>query len=205
VKRAAYAAIVAWALLLSGLLALPWLLRADNPGDYLIRNTIRLSLAYYATALSLMLFLRPAEWRGYERGIPARWCWTLAWAAYVIHVAMAFHFYHNWSHADAVRHTQEVSGFGAGIYFSHIFTLAWTADVAWWWLAPVAYAARPGWIGRILHVFMLFIAFNGTVVYETGPIRWAGAVVFMVLGVLWIYSRKIVAWPISEAQEAATP
>jgi hypothetical protein len=189
VKHASFLVIAAWALLLTGVLASPWLRASTNPGDDLTRYTIRLALAFYASAAGLMLFLRPSEWDGSDRGGLARWCWSLAWAAYIVHLGMAFHFYHGWSHADAVRHTEEVSGFGPGIYVSHLFTLLWTLDVAWWWLRPHAYARRPVGIGWTLHAFMAFIAFNGTVVYETGPIRWAGALMFAVLSGLWLYTR----------------
>jgi hypothetical protein len=189
VKPASTIAIIVWGAALVGVLAAPALLGSADVGDDLIRNTVRLSLAYYAAAAGLMLFLRPPEWAGSGRGSVARWCWTLAWATYVIHVGMALHFYHHWSHADAVRHTEEVSGFGPGIYVSHLFTLLWTADVAWWWLRPDAYAERPTWIGRALHAFMAFVIFNGMVVYEAGAIRWAGAVMFAALGVLWVRSR----------------
>jgi len=194
VNRTTTLAVAAWVVSLAGLFASPWLLARTDVGDDLIRGTIRISLAYYAAAVGLMLFLRPAEWSGPGRGRLARWCWSLAWAAYVVHVAMAFHFYHGWSHADAVRHTEEVSGFGPGIYVSHLFTLWWTFDVAWWWFRPRAYAARPAWIGRTLHAFMAFIAFNGTVVYETGPIRWAGLALFITLGGLWMLAR---AWRVA--------
>jgi hypothetical protein len=190
VKQAAHAAIVIWALLLASALALPWLVDADNAGDDLIRYTIRLSLSFYAAALALMLFLRPIEWTGVDRGGLTRWCWSLAWAAYLVHLAMAFHFYHGWSHADAIRHTEEVSGFGPGIYISHFFTLVWTLDVLLWWLWPTVYASRPIWIGRTLHAFMVFIAFNGTVIYETGPIRAAGIIVSIALAILWFFSRQ---------------
>jgi hypothetical protein len=189
VKHAAPAAVAVWALLLIGVLASPCLLGSADPGDGLIRNTIRLSLAFYAAAGALMLVLQPGEWDGSGRGGLARWCWSLAWATYVIHVGMAFHFYHGWSHADAVRHTEEVSGFGPGIYVSHLFTLLWTLDVACWWWRPHTYATRQAWIGRALHAFMAFIVFNGTVVYETGPIRWAGVAMFMALGGLWLGAR----------------
>lgn len=188
-KSASTIAVVVWSAALVGVLAAPFLGHSSDLGDNLIRNTIRLALAYYAAGVGLMLFLGPAEWAASGRGVLARWCWTLAWATYVIHVGMAFHFYHGWSHADAVRHTEEVSSFGRGIYVSHLFTLLWTADVACWWLRPDAYASRPPWIGRALHAFMAFIVFNGTVVYETGPIRWAGLVMFAVLGALWVRAR----------------
>lgn len=149
-----------------GLLAAVFALAPADPGDFLVRGTVRVALLYYTAAVSLLAL--GGSWR------LARLCWTLAWAAYLVHLAMAFHYYHHWSHADAVAHTRAVSGVGEGIYVSHLFTLLWTADVTWWWLRPAAYAARPAWIGRTLHGFMLFVVFNATVVYERGFIRWAG-------------------------------
>jgi hypothetical protein len=175
---------------LIALFGIPGILSSGNPGDDLVRLTVRLSLCYYALALTMMLLLRPADWGAATvRGSLARWCWTWAWLIYVVHVACAFHFYHHWSHADAVRHTALVSGFGPGIFASHLFTLAWGFDVAAWWLAPAWYARRPAWMSRTLHAFMLFIVFNATIVYETGPIRWAGVLLFLELAAVSLYRR----------------
>jgi hypothetical protein len=183
-------ALLAWLVLLAILLATPYADRSPTPGDDLTRSTIRLALLYYGVAASLMLWLRPADWLAQSvPGRLARWCWTLAWLAYLIHLGMAFHHYHHWSHADAAAHTRQVSGLGEGIYVSHLFTLAWTADVVWWWRRPQTYARRPVWIGWMLHGFMLFVIFNATVVYEEGLIRWAGVVLMVDLAGLWGYRR----------------
>jgi Ca2+/Na+ antiporter len=172
-----------WLLLLDGIFVVPWWQNSATPGDELVRNTVRLSLLYYAVATLLMLWLRPAEWdASSERGGLARWAWSLALVAYVVHVLLAIKYAHHWSHADAIRHTQERSGFGAGIYVSHFFTVVWTLDVGWWWLRPTDYARRSPWFGWVLHAFMAFIVFCGMVVYETGFIRWAGVVMFVFLG-----------------------
>jgi hypothetical protein len=183
-------ALGAWALLLSAVLASPWLVPLDDPGDFLTRATVRVALAYYAAALVLMLTLRPEEWRPTGRGRLARWCWTLAWVAYAVHVGMAFHHYHHWSHADAVRHTREVSGVGEGVFVSYAFSVVWALDAAWWWLRPASYAARPAWVDGLLHGLMAFIVFCGTVVYESGPIRWAGCVMFGGLALLLLARRR---------------
>jgi hypothetical protein len=175
-------AVSLWVVLLAALVASPYATGSSDIGDDLTRSTVRLSLAYYAVAAGLMLLLRPDEWLSRGRGRLARTCWTLAWGAYLVHLGMAFHFYHHWSHANAVEHTREVSGFGAGVYFSHLFTLIWGADVVAWWTDPKWYATRSAWIGRTLHVFMTFIIFNATVVYESGPIRWAALIVYSALG-----------------------
>jgi hypothetical protein len=175
---------------LTGVLAGPSLTHAADPGDDLTRNTVRLSLAWYGAAAALMLTLRPDRWQAAQGpGRLARWCWTLAWAAYLVHLGMAFHHYHGWSHARAMEHVQRVSHFGPGIFLSHLFTLVWTLDVGCWWLRPGVYANRPAWVGGLLHGFMAFMIFNATVVYETGFIRWAGAALLGGLGALWLARR----------------
>jgi hypothetical protein len=174
-----------WLAGLVAVLALPYAVEAAGPGESVVRNTVRLALAWYAAALFLMLCLRPADWLASAgRGRLARWCWTFAWVTYLVHVAMAFHHFHHWSHAEAVEHTRQVSGVGEGVYVSYLFTLLWTADVAAWWLGPARYARRARRVDGLLHGFMLFMVFNATVVYERGPIRWAGLALFAVLAVL---------------------
>jgi hypothetical protein len=181
---------IALALSLIILAALPWFLDAERYGDALVRGSVRLALLYYGIAACFMLTLRPSDWWPLSsRARLALAFWCAAYAAYLIHLAMAFHYYHHWSHADAVDHTREVSGVGEGIYVSHLFTLLWGADVAYWLVLPAGYASRNAWIGWALHAFMIFIIFNGTVVYETGFIRWAGVALLTVLAIVWIVGR----------------
>jgi hypothetical protein len=128
----------------------------------------------------------------------ARWVWTTGCGLFLVHVACAFHFYHDWSHAaawhDTAEQTRELLGvaFGNGIYFSYLFLALWVLDVAWLWtlgstpfaaaqcasgVPPLAAAEQrtPRW--RVLvHAFLLFIAFNGDIVFEAGPTRSAGIV-----------------------------
>jgi hypothetical protein len=187
------AAVFCWGVLLLAVLLLPYHLPAQNPGDALTRYTVRLALLYYGLAAALMTRLRPDEWLARAgRGALARCCWTLAWAAYLVHLGMAFHHYHRWSHDAAVRHVQDVAGFGPGIYVSHVFTLVWTLDVLYWWLRPQGYARRSPWIDRLLHGFLAFVIFNGTVVYESGFIRWAGLVLLAGLAGLLLTRRRAV-------------
>jgi hypothetical protein len=186
------AATVLWTVLLIVLLAAPLTTASPTLGEDWTRNTVRLSMAYYAAAALLMLGLTRRGWESNAAAVRlARLLWTLAWLAYVIHLACAFHFYHDWSHAEAVEHVRRRARVGEGIFVSHLFTLLWTLDTAWWWLARRSYAARAAWIGWALHAFMSFVIFNGTVVYETGPIRWGGAVYFVIAAVL--LGRKVLA------------
>jgi hypothetical protein len=75
---------------------------------------------------------------------------------------------------------------GEGIYFSYFFGIVWVADVVYWWLFPNRYSARPPWIDRLLHAFMLFMVFNGTIVFESSPIRWISAAALALVLSAWI-------------------
>jgi hypothetical protein len=159
-------------------------------GDDLTRWSIRAALALLAAAL----ILRPWVGRTAGPGVAARFawgCWVASWLIYLAHVAFAFHHYHHWSHAEAVRHVEQRSGFGPGLFVSYLFTLLWTADVVWWAAAPASHARRPAWVGLALDGFVVFMAFNGTVVYETGVIRIAGivATALLVLSVALAWRR----------------
>jgi hypothetical protein len=198
--------ILVWLALLVLILVAPYSLSRPDPGDDLTRNTIRLALLYYAVATTLLLLREPEEgWPLSGRGRLARLCWTLAWAAYLVHLGMAFHHYHHWSHAEAIAHTEQRSHFGWGIYFSHLFTVLWTADVTWWWLAPAGHARRSPWLGRLLHGYMAFMVFNAAVVYENGPIRWAGLGLFaelgLVAGLRWLIARSAARAGKSQAKD----
>lgn len=185
------AIVVGGCALLVAVFALTRLLASDV-GDLLTRNTVRLSLAWYAVALCLMMQLRGGDdWRAATTlGQLARWCWTWAIVVFLVHLAVAFHYYHGWSHAHAFERTRQVSGVGEGIYVSYFFTWCWIADALWWWWLPARYAIRSVWIDRVLHTFMLLIVFNGMVVFETGGIRWAGCIMFVVLAAVWFASHR---------------
>lgn len=162
-----------WLCISVATIAQPYLTHSPTLGDDLTRYTARLALVGYALAVNQLLLLRQpdAQARGLRR---ARLYWTLGWATFLVHLAMAFHHYHGWSHADAFEHTRTVSGVGEGIYVSHFFTLVWSLDVISWWLWPIRHEHRPAWLRWSLHAFMFFMVFNATVVYEAGLIRWAG-------------------------------
>jgi hypothetical protein len=163
-----------------------------DDGERLTRNTVRLSLAWYAAALVQMMRLSPADWTAATpRGRSARACWAWSIVCFLVHLAMAFHYYHHWSHAHAFEHTRATSGVGEGLYVSYLFTWLWIGDAAWWLRAPQSYAVRPAWIDRVLHGFMLFIVFNGMIVFESGPIRWAGVALFVALPLAWLAARGI--------------
>ena len=158
----------------------------------LTRSTIHLALFEYALALSLMMRMSLDDWRVLtHRGQIARWLWTWACVTFLIHVACAFHFSHRWSHTHAFEQTRLESGFGEGLYVNYLFIALWICDVSWWWINPERYALRPRWIDRLLHGFMLFIAFNATVVFERGAIRYAGLIGTLLLAMRWFQKPPI--------------
>src|SRR5262249_20308340 len=138
------------------------------PGEALTRWSVRVALALYAAGLVGLLL---------GKGRAARWAWTAGCLAFLAHVACAFHYFHGWSQPSAfvetARRTAELFGlrWGGGLYLNYLFTLLWPADVAWWWLDPAGHARRPRWLSVALHAFFAFLAFNATVVFETGPVR----------------------------------
>ncbi|MFT7643448.1 MAG: hypothetical protein ACI9G1_005213 [Pirellulaceae bacterium] len=158
-------------------------------GDLLIRWTIRIAMLLYALTIcgQLATVRLPAtsnSWR------TSRWLWTLGSLVFLSHVIAAFHFHHHWNHAHAIAETAEETratigwAFGEGIYFSYLFTLLWLADVAWWWLSAISYRSRPLWISLTIHIYLFFIAINGTVVFESGVVRTGGIVVSVVFALL---------------------
>ncbi len=173
--------VVVWLLLLLLAVASPVLLASPTLGDDRVRCTIRLALLYYGLAAALMLALDSSAWQAASAIRLSRWLWSLALVAYLVHVGLAFHYYHHWSHADAYARTDRITNFGPGIYVSYLFTLLWTLDVAWWWLAPVRYTQRRPWLGWLLHSFLAFVIFNGSVTFAAGAVSWVSLGMFLVL------------------------
>jgi hypothetical protein len=182
--RKAWILIGAWIALIFGAIFSPYF--ETSREDQRVRWTADLSLVYYVVATAGMLIIPLPSWRS---GVGTKWIrltWSLAWIAFLIHVVVAFNDYHHWRHADAIAHTREVSGIGSGIYVSYFFTVVWGMDVIWWCLRPSSYGCRAGWLGWCVHGFLAFIALNGAVIYETGPVRWVGSLLAALLMVLLV-------------------
>jgi hypothetical protein len=156
-------------------------------GDSLTRWTVRLALALYAIAIALRL---TANGRS-QRFRISRLTWSGGCIAFLLHVAVAFHFFHAWRHDAAydatAKQTADVVGWdwGGGLYLNYLFALVWLIDVAWWWIDAPGYLARARWIDWCVYGFMTFIAFNSTVFFAAGAIRWFGLAATLFLGGLW--------------------
>ncbi len=157
-------------------------------GELLIKLTIWGAFVGYAAGTAAFALSRGR--RGWDR--TARLSWTVASAALLAHAACAFHFYHRWSHEaaylDTARQTDEVFGldWGGGLYVNYALLTGWVLDVACWWLAGLdSYRRRPWAVTAAWHAFLIFIFFNATVVFKSGPTRWAGLVVCLGLCAAW--------------------
>lgn len=159
-----------------------------SPGqENILLWTVRLSMALMCGAWAARLLSRKRL---------ARWVWTGGADCMILHILVAFAFVHGWSHTAAseatAAETLEVTGssFGGGIWFNYAFLLVWIADIAWWWLNERSYLARSKWIDVLIYGFMAFIAFQATVVFETGATRWFGVVATFGLIALATFHRR---------------
>ncbi|HEX3149141.1 MAG TPA: hypothetical protein VHR66_13790 [Gemmataceae bacterium] len=166
--------------LVAAAFASPAVLAQIDPADLVTRQTARVAILFWGIA-AMSLIVRQRDW--------ARAAWTIGCLTFLIHVATAFDRVHGWSHLAALQHVQDVSGFGPGLFVSYAFTLIWIGDVGWWWADRASYDSRPRWLDLVIHLFFAFVVFNGTVVYETGFIRWAGILLFIILGMLFARRR----------------
>jgi len=113
----------------------------------------------------------------------ARVVWTVGCLAFLLHVASAFHVHYHWSHAAALsetaRQTAALTGraVGAGVWVNYLFGALWALDVVWVWRDPAGHRGRAAAIDLSLHAFMLFVLFNGTVIFARGPVRVLGLAV----------------------------
>jgi hypothetical protein len=159
--------------------------------ELVIAWTIRLSLLCFFSALIGWGVMRAS--RSHPRLL--RVLWTTGLILFLLHVAAAFHFHHHWNHQAALdetaSQTEELLGFrfGLGLYFNYLFLMIWGADVAWAWRS-----ARPEtfrWPRLVWIAYLVFIAFNGTVVFKTGWLRVAGISALLMLVAGLAYRRFI--------------
>ena len=153
-----------------------------DASDWAVRSTAWLALAGYFTGAFLLL-------RGNRR--IAKWVWGSGCDFNTLHILVAFHFTHGWSHTAAVEHvarqSEAVIGtpFGAGIWFNYVFTVLWIVDASWLWLKPESYTRRKKWVAWAIHGFLFFMVVNAAVVFAPDMVRWPSAVLSLVLAVMF--------------------
>jgi hypothetical protein len=121
--------------------------------------------------------------------------WTIGCAALWLHIAAAFHFIHDWSHANAVRETagqtRELTGwdFGGGVYVNYAFAILWLWDAAFWWRRAADVPQSPARVWAI-HAVFAFMMVNATVVFGPAYWRYVGGVYAGLLIGFWIIRRR---------------
>lgn len=134
----------------------------------LIVWTVRISVALYAVVLWRWM-ARPAQTN--HRDTVESVLWLASWAFCLVHVLLAFHFAHHWSHRAAMQHTAEVTArvtgwfWGAGIYANYAFLLWWGVDAVNPMLRTTAKSRSTA-----LHAVAAFMMVNATAVF--GPTWW---------------------------------
>src|SRR5688572_13420428 len=95
-------------------------------GELLTRGTIWISVVAYT--IGCIIFAT-------TRHLPrVRLAWTIGCAALLAHFAVAFHFYHAWSHesayVDTARQTAEVFAvnWGGGLFINYAVAGLWLVD-----------------------------------------------------------------------------
>ena len=158
--------------------------------------TMRLLLTVWSIRLALLLFSLAviARLGGFVRNESDRrgWkairaIWVVACLLALLHGLAVFGYVMHWSHQEAVedtiQRTRQLIGvpFGGGVYFNYAFWVIWTMDAAWWCGWPDRYLRRSRWWDLLVIGYLWFIAFNATVVFESGVIRWLGLAATIVI------------------------
>ena len=163
-----------------------------SSGELATRWAVRAALTLYALALAVRINAHGrSTWMSC-----ARLTWTAGFVAFVVHVACEFHFFHHWSHAAAYADTAEKTAamtgmiWGGGLYINYVFALVWGLDFAWWWASTAGYQSRSRAVEWPVQAFMAFIAFNATVVFGSGAIRWGGAAACVLLIVALFFGNR---------------
>ncbi len=128
---------------------------------------------------------------------PSGWILPLMWlfggVLLCLHVAVAFHLGHQWSHQAAWQYTQQAGGFGNGIYLNYAVMVVWLVDAVWLCVARESYFTRPWWVHGSIHGFIAFIVVNAAAVFGSTQSRVLFAAGFLVPAfvalALWLRSR----------------
>jgi hypothetical protein len=153
--------------------------------------TARLAVALY---LARLLLRARSTTRVPSRREAALWC--CGCCVFLTHVAAAFQFHHDWSHAAAyvqtARQTASVTGlyWGGGLYFNYVFTAWWVADAAAVLVAARRQRPLPRRYALLTDLFFGFMVLNATVVFGSRAWLAVAAGVFVLLVALRRRSRK---------------
>jgi len=155
------------------------------------------SLWAIRVALLAMVVTFAMQLRGLaELSNVVRGTWLVGATAAFGHSALALLSFHDGSHAAAfeatAQQTEELLGVavGVGLYVNYIFVAVWLVDALLRCFRADLYRLLPYWYRVAMYSFLIFIAFNGTVVFKDGWLRLLGLIVTAVLLVMWWKSER---------------
>jgi hypothetical protein len=190
------AAVRAWGIaLLSPLLLWPFVLPlkalAEPVGENVSHPAIKAS-AVAPVVLWLLtapiLFVTRALAVRRPVALAARVGWALGGVVLVLHIAIAFHLGHGWSHAAAWDHTQQVGGYGWGVFVNYAFALVWLADAAWASVYFDSYNARARGLHWAIYAFLAFVVVNAVFVFGGAGISGAATII------VFLYFPYLALW-----------
>ena len=149
------------------------------------------SLWAIRVAMVIMVAVLAAELRGAKPTTRLiAWLWLLGALFALAHSVSALTTFHHGSQAAALEstaaQTEQLLGirFGAGLYINYLFVVVWLADAAFRLLGRSRYAWLPSWYRPMVIGFLVFIAINGAIVFQSGWIRIIGIGCVCMLGIL---------------------
>lgn len=155
------------------------------------------SLWAIRVALLAMVVTFAMQLRGLaELSNVVRGTWLVGATAAFGHSALALLSFHDGSHAAAfeatAQQTEELLGVavGVGLYVNYIFVAVWLVDALLRCFRADLYRLLPYWYRVAMYSFLIFIAFNGTVVFKDGWLRLLGLIVTAALLVMWWKSER---------------
>jgi hypothetical protein len=150
--------------------------------DSLIRWTARLFVACYILRLCVDA---AGRWDAASQRL-ARWFWTMGCGIYMVHVLVAFHLMHGWSHEAAYEHVRQrtlhTTGLasGIGLYINYAFGVLWIADtLAWWRRLDWSERRVPYWIVQGIFAFLVSQA-----TVALGPWFWTPISLIVLVGLV---------------------
>lgn len=132
----------------------------------------------------------------------ARWCFTASAIPLLIHAAISFDNFLNWSHEmGVVTMEMRTAEFlpvqtGAAIYLTYLFLIIWLLEVVVSWAAFDAWRCRPRWFDALVQFFLLGYGFilvvflGGVGAYQLTPVGWTSLAVAALAGITWGLARR---------------
>ena len=121
----------------------------------------------------------------------AKSAWLIGSLLSLLHGLATMAYYHQFQHAlayqDTAQQTEQAIGVavGIGIWLNYLFIIVWILDALWMNGLAKGYFSRLRAFNWMIYGFLGFIAFNGAIVFESGPVRWVGILAILVLVVIW--------------------